>query len=390
MSIRPGAVLVACAALGAASCADPLSVVPVAAWSQVVTGGDHSCALTLEGEAYCWGRGANAETGIGHTHDTSRPRRVDTSLRFVQLTAGLRHTCGLDADGGAHCWGWNGTGQLGLGTDVGGMLRPNAVVTEARFTRLSAGWYHTCGITTAGAALCWGQNGDGQLGTGTQDMALGPEPVALAETFDDIAAGGFHTCGIVGSGPAAGRMHCWGRNTEGQLGTGDTEPRTMPTAVAGSATYLSVSAGRGHTCAVTTSREVHCWGGNGRGQLGTRSFGSPGLPGSTAPVPAYRDVPFATVSAGLDFTCATDTADQTYCWGAGREGQLGIASVDDVPRPAHLARRAFSMVATAQGTHTCAITPGRRLYCWGSGDSGQLGNRDITFTTVPVEVPGLQ
>lgn len=383
-------VLALAAAAVAAGCGDPLSPVPVERWATVVTGGDHSCALSADGEAYCWGRGGNAETGIGQAVDVNRPLPVDTNRRFVALTAGLRHTCALQADGTAECWGWNGWGQLGVGRDVGALHRPNTVATDARFVALSAGWYHTCGLTTDGALLCWGLNSDGQLGTGTgQDSALAPVPVALAESFSALGAGGFHTCGVAASGPDAGRVHCWGRNTEGQLGTGDTEPRSVPSPIVGSSGYRAVSAGRAHTCAITAdgAREIHCWGANGHGQLGARSFGQPGLPGSTGPVRAHRDVPFATVSAGLDFTCATDTAQQGYCWGAGAAGQLGVATVDDLNRPSHMARRPFEIIAAAEGTHACGVAPDGALYCWGSGLAGQLGHHDITFTAVPVEVP---
>jgi len=42
------------------------------------------------------------------------------------------------------------------------------------FAAVRANEYHTCGVTAAGAAYCWGQNGSGQLGDGTTINRLTP------------------------------------------------------------------------------------------------------------------------------------------------------------------------------------------------------------------------
>jgi alpha-tubulin suppressor-like RCC1 family protein len=79
----------------------------------------------------------------------------------------------------AYCWGNNGVGQLGDGTDIS-RLTPVAVAGGLFFRQVSAGDFQTCGKTTASVAYCWGVNFHGELGDGTTTKRLTPVPVAGA------------------------------------------------------------------------------------------------------------------------------------------------------------------------------------------------------------------
>jgi alpha-tubulin suppressor-like RCC1 family protein len=159
---------------------------------------------------------------------------------FTTLAAGGHHTCGVTTSGVALCWGNNFEGQLGIET---GPIQttPASVSTTERFTMLTAARYHTCGLTTGGVALCWGLNARGELGDGTTaGTRRTPVTVSTTELFTTLAAGDLrsaisgnemdfaHTCGLTTNGVAL----CWGWNNNGQLGDGTAAVMPFPVRVA--------------------------------------------------------------------------------------------------------------------------------------------------------------
>jgi alpha-tubulin suppressor-like RCC1 family protein len=92
--------------------------------------------------------------------------KPDPPTLFVAVSVGYAHRCGVTTAGAAYCWGSNGFGQLGDETRTG-RSRPVLVAGGVQFTIVDAGSFHTCGVTAAGVAYCWGANSSGQLGDGT-------------------------------------------------------------------------------------------------------------------------------------------------------------------------------------------------------------------------------
>jgi len=208
-------------------------------WSMVAVGGSHTCAFprfnptdsanTLR--PWCWGANGSGQLGNRTVSiDSTIPRGiVMTGLTMVwdttSLVAGNAHTCALDRGGAAFCWGANGYGQLGAGITLVRDSLPVAVAGGYTFAKLYAGEYHTCGITTAGVAYCWGRNTAGQLGDGTTTNSNVPVAVGGGLTWRSLALGELHSCGVAtpsgGSGgttAGAGVIYCWGDNEYGQLG----------------------------------------------------------------------------------------------------------------------------------------------------------------------------
>ncbi|HSH44442.1 MAG TPA: hypothetical protein VK966_01165 [Longimicrobiales bacterium] len=362
---------------------DGTGPLPSTGFTAVAAGAAHSCALGTDGRAYCWGRGHNGELGVGTlTPGVSAPAPTAAAPAFEDITAGYYHTCALTAEGTAYCWGWNSWGQAGIADPDETFIRaPTPVAGEHTFTRLVAGWYHTCGLTEEGAVYCWGNNGDGQLGDGTQSHRRTPQPIVAQGPFSELAVGGFHTC----AAGAGGQAYCWGRNIEGQLGDGGRIASTAPVPVSSELAFQALDAGRAHTCGVSGTA-IYCWGSNDYGQLGTGRPGERGLPGSTRPSQVARDQAFVSVTAGSDHTCAVDEPGTGYCWGAGAFGQLGLGTTADQASPRMVQRPEFRQIAAGFRTHTCGVSSGQRLYCWGTGDVGQLGNPATTATSVPLQV----
>ena len=235
-------------------------------WTAIAAGQWHTCGLTTDGAAYCWGRGASGQLGNGSTTDSPNPVAVSGGLTFSALTTGNDHTCGLTTSGAAYCWGT--MSPLYPLDEV-----PVAIPGGLSFIALASGNAHACAVTTSRAAYCWGFGGDGQFGNGsTTDSADSPIPVAVSGglSFTVLAGGDGHTCGLTTSGSA----YCWGSNSFGQLGDGSTTDSYIPVAVSGGLSFTTLASGYNHTCALASSGAAYCWGYNGYGQLGNGSTSS--------------------------------------------------------------------------------------------------------------------
>jgi alpha-tubulin suppressor-like RCC1 family protein len=312
---------------------------------------------------------------IGPTTDAPEAAlAASAALAFYQVSGGGSHTCGVTLDHRLYCWGG---GYLGNGTSNGTSTAPVAVATTLRFQQVSAALNHSCAVTTDYRAYCWGFNADGSLGDGTRTDRLSPVPVAGGLRFRQVDAGDAHTCGVT---YLDNRAYCWGYGNEGELGDGEpggTQPafRLTPVAVVGGLRFRQVSAGAGHfdeygtsgshSCGVTTSDEAFCWGENILGQLGIGGTDHPTVSYSASPLRVAGGHRFRQIDAGVDYTCAVTTTYRAYCWGNGRQGQIGDGKnyLRFSPR-AVAGGHAFSRVTTGR-FHTCAETTLNRAYCWG-------------------------
>ena len=211
------------------------------------------------------------QVGDGNASQSSKlaPVAVAGSHTFTSISAGAEHTCGIDTAGAAWCWGWDEYGQLGDGNDYKpSAYDPMAVLGGHSFSTLAPGQYHTCGVDTAGKGWCWGWDGNGQLGDGSDDQATKHAPVAIADdhTFARLTAGTNNTCGI----DTAGKAWCWGWDGEGGVGDGDDGQASeyAPVAVADNHTFTTVTAGTSHTCGIASTGSAWCWGLDTSGQVG--------------------------------------------------------------------------------------------------------------------------
>jgi alpha-tubulin suppressor-like RCC1 family protein len=294
---------------------------------QISAGTAYTCAVTDENRAYCWGANDDGELGNGTTTSRSTPG-VISGYRFRQIRAGFRHTCGIGPTNIAYCWGNNDFGQLGTGGFQ--TMRPVRVARGLLWRQVIAGASHTCGATTDNRGYCWGDNGFGQLGDGTRTRRSKPALIAGGLAFRQVVPGGGvffesgdesivddgHTCGLT----TADKAYCWGLKVADN-GTSGKDNLT-PVEVPGGRRYRFINTGVLHACAVTLSDVVFCWGDNGEGQLGVGS----GTSNSSSPVRVAGALAFSAVSTGtLGYhNCAWTTTDhRAYCWGRNGSGQLG-------------------------------------------------------------------
>ena len=446
--------------------ANPVAVTGDHTFNKLATGWGHACGLTSGGEAWCWGGNSYGALGDGSIYlggqviESTAPVAVAGGLAFVEIAAGAGHTCAISTQGFAYCWGDNGMGQVGDGLGGDGLTRvqmspalvagqalptpaptstttatatpSSTLVTTATatpipgprkpFTSLVTGGFHTCGLTSGGEAYCWGSNSNGQLGDGTSDDHASPVAVGGGRRFTSLVAAAFHTCGLDLGGKAycwglnwadsskssipilvegnntfsilaagdnfvcgldfSGAAHCWGWNGQGQLGnglTGNGSPsanRIIPDRVLGGHVFVNLISGGSHTCGLDREKNTFCWGINWTGQLGDGTSGNE----RTTVVAVGGGVKFASLVLGNGHTCGLDSSGVAYCWGWNEFGQIGDgasgsnwSNSPDRYLPTQVGGTLRFVRLTAGAYHTCGITAEHIVYCWGGNGDGQLG-----------------
>lgn len=353
-------------------------------------GGESSCAPSGLGYDVC----QNEVTPVVETCDLmGRDEDCDGEIN----ESGLNCSCGD---------GWFSQGEE---CDDDNLINADACSSMCKRTisSVALGGFHTCARLLDGSVKCWGRNAEGQLGLG--DTAVrGDAPGEMGANLPAVSlgtlaraasvhAGSFHTCAWL----VDGRLKCWGRNSFGQLGLGDVNPRgTMPGSMGDAlppvalGTGLIVQAmalGGHHGCALFQGGKVKCWGRNDTGQLGLGTTNHQGDAmnemGDLLPfVDLGTGVQATAIAAGNAHTCVLLADGALKCWGYGGRGQLGLGTTDnrgDAPNemgdmlPAIALGAGQKAVAiTAAGDHTCVLLNDTQIRCWGANGAGELGLGD--------------
>jgi alpha-tubulin suppressor-like RCC1 family protein len=378
--------------------------------TQISAGGSFTCAQDSTGILYCWGLNSSGEAGNPDTGINSLvPETVAPSI-----TESNESTCTIYG-GKAYCWGDDTYGEVGS-NNYTSSLSPVAVYTGivlsgVTLTQISSTYEHTCALSTAGTAYCWGENGDGQLGDGNDTTINAPAAVTTGGSsaipsgtvLTQISTGQYSTCAL----SSAGNVYCWGLETSGQLGNGsNTGSSDLPVAVTTggssaipSGTVLAqIAVGWLHACALASTGTAYCWGLDGNGELGNH-----GNPADSAPVEVCSTTPGASacggsylsgvtqISAGQYDTCALNSSGTAYCWGYNADGRLGLNNTSNVNYPyAVYTVGALSGITLTQisagAVGTCALDTRGIAYCWGFNGNGEVGNDSISEENAAVVV----
>jgi alpha-tubulin suppressor-like RCC1 family protein len=303
----------------------PVAVVGLpGAVKAISASGDHTCALTKAGGVACWGSNSHGQLGDGGTTDSPVPVDVvglSTGVRAI--SAGYAHTCAITKDGAALCWGANYNGALGDGTTTDRLTPVVVSGLAAGVVSISAGGDDSCAVTTAGAAKCWGANYRGVLGDGTTTTRLTPvNVVGLTRGVVAISAGAYVTCAITDAGAAK----CWGSN----VGDGTRLDRLTPTQVVGLQRGVKrIEAGETHTCALKKGGAAFCWGANYYGAIGDGTTSDRLRPAAVSGMKTG----VTAITAGGDHTCALAPRGVPKCWGDGLRGQVGDDTLTNRSKP---------------------------------------------------------
>jgi alpha-tubulin suppressor-like RCC1 family protein len=343
--------------------------------AQIEAGSQHVCVRATDGRVWCWGRSDFMQLGDGFGGTRNYPALAPALAASASIALGGYHVCRLDGTGNLACLGANYLGQLGIG--AAGPSQPTlqvvstALPTEA--AQVAAGEEHTCARLVDGRVYCWGRNFDGELGDGTNMQRDAPVFTGITNATY-LVAGNHHNCALTA---VPDDVVCWGDNQFGQLGDGTKMDRRTPTPIG--LTGSSLIAAGDHTCVLDTNGMMSCWGYNQNGQLGNNSTLD-----SPTPVTPQGLGQVTTIALGYKHTCAIDVASDLYCWGQNLYGQIGNSAFADqrVPYRVYGASTPMVRLVTAGWDFTCAMDP-QLLSCWGANDQGQLGDATNDSFTLP-------
>jgi len=404
-------------------------------FASLSAGANHSCLI--DGSmSKCWGRNLgqlglpNSQSASNYTFpqttSTSTASSSQSGFTPVQISAGKDFTCALSSSTNAiRCSGSNIYGQLGVASTTTAFTTnvnlpsnhtPIAVVASKTGT-------HACAIlndtsfNVNGKLYCWGLNSSGQLGlghnnssgaAGTIHKVTTGEFSAQNEKIISVAVGKQHTCAVqYQSASQTSQVYCWGSNSQGQLGTGNTSNALAPLSLGMNVNVVQVVAGDSHSCALTSLGDVYCWGSNEVGQLGLGHVNqtlSPTRISTTNDAPPNTFEKVVQLSAGANHTCALTENYFLYCWGLGTSGQLGVgkSNTEDQTagedcntnegitaitfckqKPSKISTINTPVTLSAGMNHTCILTVEGYVYCWGENTDGRLGTANTALSVGP-------
>ena len=398
----------------------------------------HTCGITREGRAYCWGDNSRGSLGTndvmdrcetpvqiyvsGHSTEYARqqfrcsatPVEVSGNHRFIQLSAHDWVTCGVTTDGAVYCWGATNPLDGGVAADPNVQAVPRLVSTSTQIQQVTVGDRFACALDVAGAAYCWGRNLGfgfgldsvqrdvelgylGLLGTGSTDTVVArPQPVLGGLRFAAIAAGPTHVCAVT----ATGNAWCWGQSNVGELGNG--RPMTdrcanggdttcfafalRPTLVAGGLTFREVRPGNASTCGLTTTNTLWCWGEIDAGRVEQRPLY---FRATVSRVPVRMTVApaYATLTSAPQ---GGEGSAPTQC-GLGLDGMLSCFA--DAPIAPSAAVPGYAFVQAAGpgwpdfNSGGCGVGHDGVTYCWYSALAGARGDGVIATDGDPSGAP---
>jgi RHS repeat-associated protein len=307
--------------------------------------------------------------------------------------------CAVISGGSIECWGRNGDGDLGDGTQTGPekcgaeacSRTPVRVSGITNATAVVGGVGFACALLETHHIECWGFGEDGELGNGHFETSLTPVEVSGITNAVAIAAGEVEACAVLSDHT----VKCWGSNGSGALGDGKTQEEqkssNVPVAVSGITNAVGVTAANEYVCAVLESGEARCWGRNRSGDLGD---------GKTQKEQESSDVPVAvsgtttatSLTANLNHTCALLKSGKVECWGDDEFGDLGNGhSFEPSATPVAVSGISTATQLASGYWHTCAVLSSGGVACWGDNLFGELGNGSAVpeESSTPVGVSGI-
>lgn len=346
--------------------------------SDIDMGASFSAVLDTEGRVWMCGNNEYGVLGDGTNIDRLYWVRSAGLDQVVDISAGYGHIHALRSDGTVWGWGFAGSGRLGFSSPSLAVSNPTKINGLSGIASISAGDYHSVAVGNDGKVWAWGSNEAGQLGVGDTTPRSGPvQVVALSgvSIIDACAASNF-TIALSDDG----KVWAWGENYYGQLGNGSTLSSSVPVQSGTLDDFVAISASSSHCLALRSNGEVWGWGSNGYGQADGKT---------TSNVLSPAKITISDMALGISAGSLSSfifVPSGVYAWGANNSGQLGEGST--LPRNVPvLSQNLSSMYMIASNYSSCiAFSTSGDLYAWGNNHKGQLCTGDNITRNSPAPI----
>ncbi|MFC1584786.1 hypothetical protein ACFL5V_04500 [Fibrobacterota bacterium] len=367
---------------------DTMSVHPffvTGIWSKTIVknalsaGTQHSACIRDDSTLWFWGTNREGELGTGTPETSNRGpvQEFGKNRNWISVAAGGSHTLAIKSDGTLWSWGGNSHGQLGLG-DFRNRNIPTRIGSQKDWFSVAGGGKHTIALKTNGTLWTWGAGEACQLGDGRREDSNRPARPDTGNDWIAVSAGAQHSLAM----KADGSVWAWGDNHFGQCGinskTGHIQKMKK---VSHNRPFVQVAAGYYHSMALRDDGTVWCWGQGKNGELGNGKTKN-----SPVPVRVLGVGRIINAVAGARHNMAMTCDGGILAWGGNSHGQLGIEGKENRSAATPVGKKRNWIAVAAGAFHSLAINRNSEAYSWGSNQNGQLGTGqgDKTSRSVPV------
>lgn len=335
-------------------------------------------------QLWLWGNNNYGQLGDNTEDDKSSPIQTITGgSNWVSVAGGYDMTLALKSDGTIWSWGYDNHGDLGQNTDGVNLSSPTQIGTDTDWTFISASnwyWGACAGIKTDGSMWLWGYNNNGNIGDDSTDDKSSPvQTVTGGNDWAYVSCSAYHTGAI----KTDGTLWMFGNNSRGELGDDSTDDKSSPVqTITGGTNWVQVSCSRYNTAAIKSDGTLWMWGRNSEGQLGTGDTVEVSSPVQTI----TGGTNWAQVSVGRYFTGAIKTDGTLWMWGQNNSGALGTSDTQDYSSPVQTICGGNNWAQVSCSYYfTAAIKTDGSLWVWGANGDGQAGNESTVNISSPVQ-----
>jgi hypothetical protein len=286
---------------------------------------DYTCALTTNGEVFCWGGNDAGQLGNGTRLGSPQPVRPQLPAGvFISISTNRGGVCAVEQGGDAYCWGANYEGRLGLGHRDLVQTVPARVVADFPWRQIALGDDRACGVREGGQVYCWGGRPE-WLGIDEDTATVLPLTVANSPSLESVTLSGWHQCGLT----SAGIAHCWGANHNIGFETTD-EVIPYPTPLDGQPVFQSLHSIFAPTFGLGGDGKGYWWGPPPRATGG----------GPEVPEPFSGDIVLSALGTNENGPCGAEkTTGVVFCWSPLEGFDMDrVSAVPPLPPPAEVRR----------------------------------------------------